>query len=265
MDFNKEQLERYMRNILLCDVGMAGQAKIAQGKVLIVGLGGLGSPAALYLAAAGVGTLGLVDGDKVDISNLQRQVIHFTPDLGKPKVLSAREKIAAVNPNVRVVTHETMLAARNISAVIGDYDFILDCTDNFPAKFLINDACVLAKKPFAHAGVLRFEGQAFTYLPGAACYRCVFRKMPPAEAIPACAQAGILGPVAGLMGTVQALEALKYLLGKGELLVNRMLVADTLAMSFRRVDLKPDPGCPVCGAAPLIREVRDEVRSIEEA
>jgi adenylyltransferase/sulfurtransferase len=259
MDFTKEQFERYARNILLCNVGIEGQEKIAKGKVLIVGLGGLGSPAALYLAAAGVGTLGLADYDRVDISNLQRQVIHSTLDIGKRKVVSAQEKLTALNPDVRVIAHTEALCADNIAKVIDGYDFIIDGTDNFPAKFLINDACVLGKKPFSHAGVLRFDGQAFTHLPGTVCYRCVFAKMPPLEAVPSCSQAGILGPVAGMLGTIQALEALKYLIGKGELLTDRMLVVDTLAMKFREAKIKKDPACRLCGEKPSIKELFDEV------
>jgi len=260
MDFTKEQFERYARNILLCNVGVEGQEKIAKGKVLIVGLGGLGSPTALYLAAAGVGTLGLADYDRVDISNLQRQVIHSTLDIGKTKTVSAQEKIKALNPDVQVITHSEALCAANIAKVIDGYDFIIDGTDNFPAKFLINDACVMAKKPFSHAGVLRFDGQAFTHLPGTACYRCVFSKMPSLEAVPGCSQAGILGPVAGMLGTVQALEALKYLLGRGELLIDRMLIVDTLGMKFREVKIKKSADCRICGKNPSIKELFDEVQ-----
>jgi len=247
MSFNENQLERYMRNILLCDVGVEGQEKLSKAKVLIIGLGGLGSPAALYLAAAGVGTLGLADGDKVDITNLQRQVIHFTPDLGKSKVVSAQKKINALNPDVCVRIYSDMLVVENITAIIKDYDFILDCTDNFATKFLINDACVALGKPFSHAGVLRFAGQTFTYLPGSACYRCVFKDLPEPRSVMSCSQIGILGAVAGTLGTLQAVEALKYLIGKGELLINRWLVFDALAMNFRNVIIKKDPVCPVCG------------------
>jgi molybdopterin/thiamine biosynthesis adenylyltransferase len=247
MDFTKNQLERYMRNILLCDVGVEGQEKMAKAKVLIVGLGGLGSPAALYLAAAGVGTLGLADGDKVDISNLQRQVIHFTKDINKEKVISAKEKINQLNPDIDVITYNQMVDRDNAAATVADYDFVIDGTDSFDAKFLINDACVKAKKPFSHAGVLRYEGQIFTYLPGFACYRCIFKNPPQADATPTCSQVGILGAVAGTIGTLQAVEALKFILGRGNLLTNRWLVFNAFAMSFREVHVKADSSCPVCG------------------
>ena len=258
MEFTEEQLERYSRHIILQDVGVEGQHKIREGKVLIVGAGGLGAPAALYLAAAGVGTLGLVDADAVELSNLQRQVIHFTPDVGKLKVISAREKIQAVNPDVQVIVYHKRAVAANIAEMVKDYDFILDGTDNFPAKFLINDACVLARKPFSHGGILRFDGQTMTYVPGSACYRCVFENPPPLNAVPSCSQAGILGAVAGMLGTIQAAEALKYLIGKGDLLTNRLLIFNALSMSFRTVAIKKNPRCPVCGENPAITKLVDE-------
>ena len=258
MEFTEEQLERYSRHIILQDVGVEGQHKIREGKVLIVGAGGLGAPAALYLAAAGVGTLGLVDADAVELSNLQRQVIHFTPDVGKLKVISAREKIQAVNPDVQVIVYHKRAVAANIAEMVKDYDFILDGTDNFPAKFLINDACVLARKPFSHGGILRFDGQTMTYVPGSACYRCVFENPPPLNAVPSCSQAGILGAVAGMLGTIQAAEALKYLIGKGDLLTNRLLIFNALSMSFRTVAIKKNPCCPVCGENPAITKLVDE-------
>jgi molybdopterin/thiamine biosynthesis adenylyltransferase len=258
MEFTEEQLERYSRHIILQDVGVEGQQKIREGRVLIVGAGGLGAPAALYLAAAGVGTLGLVDADAVELSNLQRQVIHFTPDVGKPKVISAQEKIQAINPDVEVIVYRQRAVAANIAGMIKDYDFILDGTDNFPAKFLVNDACVLARKPFSHGGILRFDGQTLTYVPGSACYRCVFENPPPLNAVPSCSQAGILGAVAGMLGTIQAAEALKYLIGSGELLTNRLLIFNALAMSFRTVTIKKNPRCPVCGEDPSITKLVDE-------
>lgn len=258
MSLSEEQIERYSRHIILADVGVEGQEKIASGKVLIIGVGGLGAPAALYLAAAGVGTIGLVDGDKVELSNLQRQVIHFTPDVGKLKVSSAREKIAAINPDVKVMVYQERLYANNIAGIIKDYDFIIDGTDNFAAKFLINDACVFAGKSFSHGGILRFNGQAMTYKPGEACYRCVFLAPPPKGAVPSCSQAGILGAVAGMLGTIQAAEALKFLIGKGELLVNRLLTFDALRMNFREVSVRRNPGCPVCGKSPTIKRLIDE-------
>lgn len=258
MEFNETQLERYSRHIILQDVGVEGQEKIMKGRILIVGAGGLGAPAALYLAAAGVGTIGLVDGDLVDLSNLQRQVIHFTKDIGRPKVISAKEKIEAVNPDVKVVLYQKRAMADNVAGIIKDYDFIIDGTDNFPAKFLINDACVLGRKPFSHGGILRFDGQTMTYVPGEACYRCIFETPPPLNAVPSCSQAGILGAVAGMLGTIQAAEALKYLIGKGELLTNRLLIFNALTMNFRTVAVKRNLRCPVCGENPLIRELIDE-------
>ncbi|MCP3660464.1 MAG: molybdopterin-synthase adenylyltransferase MoeB [Bacteroidetes bacterium] len=257
MSLTEEQIERYSRHILLKDVGVSGQEKILKGKVLIIGAGGLGAPIALYLAAAGVGTLGIVDGDVVDFSNLQRQVIHFTADVNKEKVLSAKEKIAQINPDVKVVTYKKRVTAANILEIINDYDFIIDGTDNFPAKFLINDACVMAKKPFSHGGILRFDGQTMTYTPGNACYRCVFNSPPPKNAVPSCSQAGVLGAIAGMLGTIQAAEALKYLLGKGELLTNKLLVFDAFKMDFRKVDLSHNTNCPVCGREPTIKELKD--------
>ena len=241
MTLTEEQIERYSRHIILQNVGGEGQEKILNSKVLIVGTGGLGAPAALYLAAAGVGTLGIIDGDKVDLSNLQRQVIHFTPDLGKAKVLSAKEKIEQINPDVTVNAIEDLLTAKNALEIIQDYDFIIDGTDNFPAKFLVNDACVMAGKPFSHGGILRFDGQTMTYVPGSASYRCVFKEPPPPNAVPSCSQAGVFGAIAGILGTIQATEALKYIIGKGDLLTNRLLIFDALDMKFRTVSVKPNP------------------------
>ena len=241
MNFSEEQVERYSRHIILQDVGVEGQQKIMDAKVLIVGTGGLGAPAALYLAAAGVGTLGIIDGDVVDLTNLQRQVIHHTPDVGKPKVLSAKEKIAEINPDVKVNAIQDLLMAHNALDIIKDYDFIIDGTDNFPAKFLVNDACVMAEKPFSHGGILRFDGQTMTVVPGSASYRCVFKEPPPPNAVPTCSQAGVFGAIAGMLGTIQAAEALKYIIGKGDLLTNRLLIFDALKMTFRSVNVKPNP------------------------
>ncbi len=255
---NEKQIERYSRNIILKEVGGKGQDKLLGSRVLIIGAGGLGSPAALYLAAAGVGTIGLADGDKVDLSNLQRQVIHFTKDIGTPKVDSAREKIILLNPDVHVITHREMLTSRNIEGIIADYDFVIDGTDNFAAKFLINDACVLGGKPYSHAGILRFNGQTITVVPyESACYRCIFIAPPPTGAVPSCSQAGVLGGMAGIIGTIQAVEALKYLLGIGELLRNRLLVYDALSMHFREVSVKRNPACPACGEYATITSLID--------
>lgn len=193
MDFRADQIERYSRHILLQDVGVEGQQRIGRGKALVIGAGGLGAPVLLYLAAAGVGTLGVIDGDVVELSNLQRQVIHFTPDVGKLKVLSAKEKINRLNPDVQVAAYPEFFTAANAAAIVRDYDFIIDGTDSFPVKFLINDACVLGGKPFSHGGILRFEGQTLTHLPGAACYHCAFHRPPPPGAAPSCSQAGVLG------------------------------------------------------------------------
>lgn len=254
-----EQIERYQRHIALKEVGGKGQQRLLAGRVLIIGVGGLGAPAALYLAAAGVGTIGLVDADVVDLTNLQRQVIHFTPDIGKAKVVSAREKMAAINPEIKVNTHPERVHAGNILGIIGDYDFVIDGTDNFAAKFLINDACVLAGIPYSHAGILRFDGQTITVRPGeSACYRCIFPDPPPRDAIPTCSQAGVIGVLPGVLGLIQATEAIKFLLGKGSLLTGRLLIYNALQMRFKEIQIKRNPKCPICGEAPSIRELKDE-------
>ncbi|MGE5581731.1 MAG: HesA/MoeB/ThiF family protein [Bacillota bacterium] len=257
MNLTEAQIERYSRHIILREVGGAGQQKIMQSKVLIVGAGGLGAPAALYLAAAGVGTIGIVDGDNVDLSNLQRQIIHFTPDVNKPKVESARQKMEALNPDVKVITYHTRVYSKNIGAIIKDYDFIIDGTDNFPTKFLLNDACVLAGKAFSHGGILRFEGQTMTYVPGHTCYRCIFPEPPPKGAVPTCSQAGILGAIAGMLGTVQAAEALKFIIGKGKLLTDRLLTFNALNMEYRIFNIKKDPKCAICSENPSLTELID--------
>ncbi len=259
MDLNEQQIERYSRQIILEEVGGAGQEKLLSSKVLIVGAGGLGAPAGLYLAAAGVGTIGIIDSDKVDLSNLQRQIIHHTSDIGTEKVDSAKAKIQAINPDVTVQTYQRRLTAENISEIIRQYDFIIDGTDNFPAKFLINDACYFEKKAFSHAGILRFDGQLITVLPGeTTCYRCIFRSPPPAGVVPSCSEAGVLGVLAGVIGLLQATEAMKYLLGIGELLTNALLVYNALEMRFYRVKLNRNPNCPLCGENPQITELKDE-------
>jgi molybdopterin/thiamine biosynthesis adenylyltransferase len=261
--FNDEQIQRYSRHIMLKEVGGKGQRKLLDGKVLIIGAGGLGAPVALYLAAAGVGTIGIADADVVDITNLQRQVIHFTPDIGKPKVLSAAEKMRAINPDVTVNTYQTWVTAANIAGLIADYDFIIDGTDNFAAKFLINDACVLGGKPYSHGGILRFDGQTLTIKPKeSACYRCIFPEPPPKEDNPACSQAGVIGVLPGVLGTIQATEAVKFLLGKGDLLTGRLLTYNALQMKFREVPIKRNMTCPVCGDAPSITELHDEAGAV---
>ena len=255
-----EQLERYSRHIILSQVGGKGQKKILSSKVLIIGTGGLGSPAAMYLAAAGVGHIGLVDYDTVDLSNLQRQIIHQTCDVGRAKIESGRETINALNPDVQVHTYDEQVTAANIRDIIHDldYDFIIDGTDNFPAKFLINDACVLMRKPFSHAGIIRFQGQTITYVPGESpCYRCVFNEPPPKDAVPTCRQAGVLGVMGGVIGTIQATEALKYILGVGELLTGYLLTYDALTMTFRKIRVPHNRRCKICGEQPTITELVD--------
>ncbi len=259
MAFTEEQLVRYSRHIILPEVGGRGQRKIAQARVLIVGMGGLGSPVTLYLAAAGVGTLGLVDADVVDLSNLQRQIIHHTADLGSPKVRSATEKIQALNPDVSVVPYETYLMAENAMEIISSYDCIVDGTDNFSAKFLINDAAFFASKPLVHAGILRFEGQIMTIIPHqSACYRCVFAGPPPPDVIPSCQEAGVLGALAGVIGTLQGTEVLKYILGIGTLLTNRILHYDALKACLRAITIRRNPNCPLCGVHPTIKQLELE-------
>jgi molybdopterin/thiamine biosynthesis adenylyltransferase len=264
MDFRADQVERYSRHILLHDIGVEGQEKISKAKVLVIGAGGLGAPVLLYLAAAGVGTLGVIDGDVVELSNLQRQIIHFTPDVGKPKVLSAKEKIGQINPDVQVSTYPEFFTADNAFDIIRAYDFIVDGTDNFPVKFLINDACVLGGKPFSHGGILRFEGQTLTHLPGTACYRCAFHRPPPPDAVPTCSQAGVLGAIAGMLGTIQAAEALKFLTGTGDLLTNRILSFQAKTMNFRTVTIRRNKHCPVCGEHPVITELHEAEQAVCE-
>ncbi len=258
MTLRDDQIERYSRHIILGDVGGKGQEKLLAAKVLIIGAGGLGAPIALYLAAAGVGTLGIVDGDCVDMTNLQRQVIHFTPDIGTPKVTSAFNKIRAINPDVTVHPIHDMVHSANIRDLIRDYDFIVDGTDNFSAKFLINDACVMENKPFSHGGILRFDGQTMTVLPKkSACYRCLFKQPPPKNAVPTCSQAGVLGAVAGMLGTIQAAEVLKYITGVGDLLTNRLQTFNAKSMIFRQVTVKQQSNCPVCSSSPTLTELVD--------
>lgn len=258
MAFTNEQLERYSRHIILQEVGVKGQKKLLNASVLIIGAGGLGAPAALYLAAAGVGTIGIVNADEVDLSNLQRQVIHTTNDVGKAKVKSAAETMEAINPDVTVKTYRTFVDSSNIMDLIKDYDFIIDGTDNFPAKFLINDACVMAEKPFSHAGIIRFKGQLMTYVPGEGpCYRCVFKNPPPKDAVPTCKQAGVIGAMGGVIGSLQAMEAIKYIIGKGDLLTGKLLTYDALKMEFHTIKLPKDDHCAVCGDEPTITELID--------
>ena len=263
MSLTEQQIERYSRHIILEEIGGVGQEKLLASKVLIVGAGGLGSPAALYLAAGGVGTIGIIDGDKVDLSNLQRQIIHHTSDVGVEKVKSAENKIREINPDVTVKTYNQLAMADNIREIIRDYDFVIDGTDNFGAKFLINDACYFEKIPFSHAGIVKFHGQLITVLPGkTTCYRCIFNAPPPTGVVPSCSQAGVLGVLAGVIGTLQATEAIKYLLGLGKLLTSTLLTYDALEVEFRRVKLSRNPNCPLCGERPKITELKDEEQQV---
>lgn len=259
MALTDEQIERYSRHIILKEVGAKGQKKLLNAKVLIIGAGGLGAPAAMYLAAAGVGTIGIADADEVDLSNLQRQIIHATEDVGKAKVKSAKETMERMNPDVTVKTYRMFVDASNIRELVREYDFIIDGTDNFPAKFLINDACVLEKKAFCHAGIIRFQGQLMTYVPGEGpCYRCVFKNPPPKDAVPTCKQAGVIGAMAGIIGCLQAMEAVKFITGAGELLTGYLLTYDALSNNFRKVKLPSDThNCAICGDHPTITEPID--------
>jgi len=259
LELTEQQIKRYSRHIILEQVGRAGQEKLLSSKVLIVGAGGLGSPAALYLAAAGVGTIGIIDADEVELINLQRQIIHHTKDIGVKKVVSAQTKMQAINPDITVKTYSQLAKADNIRAIIREYDFVIDGTDNFGAKFLVNDACYFEKIPFSHAGILRFDGQLITVIPGeTTCYRCIFHSPPPANAAPSCSQAGVLGVLAGVIGSLQATEAIKYLLGIGDLLINSLLTYNALTMKFRKINLSRNPNCPLCGDSPQITELIDE-------
>jgi len=252
-----EQMERYSRQIILDELGVAGQRKLLESKVLIVGAGGLGSPVALYLAAAGVGTLGVVDGDRVDLTNLHRQVLHYTHDVGRPKTQSARRTLEDINPDITVVPYQTVLSSDNALDILRDYDVVVNGSDNFPTRYLVNDAAVFLRKPLIDASILKWEGQATTFLPGRGCYRCLFPTPPPPGAVPSCAEGGIIGAVAGFMGTLQALETVKVLLGRGEVLVNRLLIFDALSGDVRLLRWNRNPYCPVCGDSPTITQLID--------
>jgi len=248
MELNAMQRERYARHLSLPEIGEKGQKKLRKSRVLIIGTGGLGSPAAYYLAAAGISTLGLLDSDVVELSNLQRQIIHFTADLGRRKTLSAEEKLKALNPDVRIKTYSLRLTSKNAQAILRDFDFVIDATDNFSSKLVIANACHAAKKPYSHAGILRFFGQTMTVIPGqTACYRCVFESPPKDPSVPQ----GPLGAVPGIIGSIQAVEAIKYLLHLGDLLTNRLLTVDALTMRFREVPVKQNPHCKLCGRMPI--------------
>jgi len=253
MRFSEAQIQRYSRHILLPEVGGKGQASLLKARVLVIGAGGLGSPVSFYLAAAGVGTIGLIDGDVVDLSNLHRQILHHTPDVDRPKVASAQAKLTALNPDVTVVPHHERLTADNALSLFSQYDLVIDGTDNFPTKFLANDAAIFTKRPLVHGGILRFVGQVMTILPGkSACYRCIFKEPPPAGLVPTCQEAGVLGALAGVIGTIQATEALKLILGLPRPLTGRLLTYDALSSSFREIAVRRNPKCPICGERPTI-------------
>jgi adenylyltransferase/sulfurtransferase len=255
MEFTEDQIRRYARHIVLPEVGGIGQARLLTSRVLVVGAGGLGSPLVMYLAAAGVGTIGVVDDDAVDLSNLQRQVLHTTERVGLAKVDSARAAVASINPDVTVVPHRLRLDASNALELIGGYDIVADGSDNFPTRFLINDACRLAGKTLVSAAVLRFDGQLATFKPGGPCYRCLYPAPPSGDEVPSCSQAGVLGAMAGVMGSLQATEVLKELLSIGDSMAGRLLIVDTLSTTFRKVRLPADPACALCGATPSIRDL----------
>src|SRR5271167_3694080 len=252
---NNDEIARYSRHLILPEVGMEGQQKLKAAKVLCVGTGGLGSPLALYLAAAGVGTLGLVDFDTVDSSNLQRQIIHSTADVGRKKLDSAAEKLTALNPSINIVKHETMLTSANALEILKDYDIVADGTDNFPTRYLVNDACVLLGKPNAYGSIFRFEGQASVFATKEGpCYRCLYPEPPPPGLVPSCAEGGVLGILPGLVGVIQATEVIKLILGNGTPLIGRLLLVDALSMRFRELELRKNLDCPACGTHPIIRE-----------
>jgi adenylyltransferase/sulfurtransferase len=256
--FTQEQATRYSRHFLLPEVGEEGQAKLLDAKVLMVGAGGLGSPAAYYLAAAGVGTLGIVDNDVVDLSNLQRQILHTNDRVGKPKTESAKQTIQALNPDVSVIPYPEKLTSQNIMRIIEDYDIIVDGCDNFPTRYLVNDACFIAKKPNVHGSIFQFEGQATVFYPGKGpCYRCLYPEPPPPDMAPSCQEAGVLGVLPGLIGVIQALETIKLIIGKGDPLVGKLLCFNTLGMDINTLMLKRDPACPLCGEKPTIHNLID--------
>ena len=255
--FSPEQLNRYSRHIIMPQVGGIGQRKLLEAKVLLIGAGGLGSPTALYLAAAGVGTLGIVDFDVVEISNLQRQILYDTDDVGRPKVVSAMETLHDINPDVQVIPHDTHLTSQNIMEIIAEYDIVVDGSDNFPTRYLVNDACYFADKTNVHGSIFLFDGQATVFKPGEGCYRCLYPAPPPPGMVPSCAEAGVFGVLPGIVGSIQAVETIKLILGLGEPLINRLLLFDALAMEFREVKLRRDPNCPLCGERPTVTGLID--------
>jgi len=259
MELNNDEIRRYSRHLILPEVGLAGQKKIRSTSVLCIGAGGLGSPIAMYLAAAGIGKLGLVDFDTVDYSNLQRQILHTDADVGRPKTESAKETIHGINPNVEVVLHNTRITSENALDLIRPYDIVVDGTDNFPTRYLTNDACVLLKKPNVYGSIFRFEGQASVFAPhlGGPCYRCLYPEPPPPGMVPSCAEGGVLGVLPGIIGCLQAAEILKLAIGRGSSLVGRLLLFNALDLKFRELKLRRDPQCPLCGEHPTIKELID--------
>ncbi len=259
MALSNDEIRRYSRHLILPEVGLVGQTKIRSASVLCIGAGGLGSPIAMYLAAAGIGKLGLVDFDAVDFSNLQRQILHGTEDVGRPKAQSAKERLQSINPDVEIALHETRLTAANALEILRPYDIVVDGTDNFPTRYLTNDACVLLKKPNVYGSIFRFEGQASVFAPhlGGPCYRCLYPEPPPPGLVPSCAEGGVLGVLPGIIGCIQATEILKLVLGKGVPLIGRLLLFNALDMQFRELKLRRDPQCPVCGEQPMITELID--------
>ena len=257
-ELNNDEVARYSRHLIMPEVGMDGQLKLKSASVLCIGAGGLGSPVAMYLGAAGVGRIGIVDFDVVDYSNLQRQVIHGTPDVGRPKLDSARDRLNAINPEVTVETHDVALSSENALALLANYDVIVDGTDNFPTRYLVNDACVILGKPNVYGSIFRFEGQASVFATkDGPCYRCLYPEPPPPGLVPSCAEGGVLGILPGVVGTIQATEAVKLIIGVGEPLINRFMIYDALRMKFRELKLRKDPDCPVCGETPTVTELID--------
>jgi len=257
-EFTEDQLQRYSRHIILPEVGGKGQKKLLAAKVFIIGAGGLGCPVGYYLAAAGVGTIAMIDNDVVELSNLQRQIAHSVKTLGKPKVESAKNTFESLNPDVNVIALQQRISKDNIMELIKDYDVVVDGSDNFPTRYLVNDACVIAGKPLVSGAILRFEGQVTTIVPGEGhCYRCLFEEMPPAGLVPSCQEAGVIGAITGVVGSLQAIEVAKLILGKGDVLKNTLLIYDALKTTFRRVKVPKNPDCPVCGNNPTIKELVD--------
>jgi adenylyltransferase/sulfurtransferase len=255
---SNDEIARYSRHLIMPEVGMEGQRRLKAARVLMIGTGGLGAPTGMYLAAAGVGTLGVVDFDVVDASNLQRQIVHGTKDVGRPKIESARDRLSDINPNVRIDTYETRLTSENALELFRDYDIVVDGTDNFPTRYLVNDACVLTGKPNVYGSIFRFEGQASVFWAArGACYRCLYPEPPPPGLVPSCAEGGVLGVLPGIVGAIQANETIKLILGGGEPLINRLLLFDAWKLRFRELKLRKDPACPVCGENPTVRELID--------